>query len=142
MTNRKRVSDSISAAGIIAIVRSNSDYFCYEAVEALTMAGINIVEATLTTPGALQLVSKVRQTLPQITMGIGSVLTVQHVEAAVNAGAQFVVTPVLRPDVIAACNKADIPIVCGAYTPTEAQTAHESGADFVKLFPAEMLGAK
>ena len=142
MTNRKWVSDSISAAGLIAIVRSKSDAFCFETVEALGMAGINIVEATLTTPCALQLVTKVRQTLPHITMGIGSVLTVEHVEAAVNAGAQFVVTPVLRPDVIAACNKADIPIVCGAYTPTEAQTAHESGADFVKLFPADTLGAK
>lgn len=142
MTNRKWVSDSISAAGLIAIVRSKSDSSCYEAVEALGLAGCDIVEATLTTPGALELVAKVRKNLPHITMGIGSVLRVEHVQAAVDAGAQFVVTPILRPDVIAACNNADIPIVCGAYTPTEAQTAHECGADFVKLFPADTLGAK
>jgi 2-dehydro-3-deoxyphosphogluconate aldolase/(4S)-4-hydroxy-2-oxoglutarate aldolase len=75
-------------------------------------------------------------------MGIGSVLCVDHVLAAVEAGAQFVVTPVLNTAVIKACNDADLPIVCGAYTPTEAQTAHDAGADFVKLFPADTLGAK
>jgi len=142
MTNRKSVSDTVSAAGLIAIVRSKSDAFCFEAVTALGAAGCNVVEATLTTPGALNLVTDVRERLPHITMGIGSVLCVDHVLAAVDAGAQFVVTPVLNTAVIKACNDADLPIVCGAYTPTEAQTAHDAGADFVKLFPADTLGAK
>lgn len=142
MTNRKSVSDTVSAAGLIAIVRSKSDAFCFEAVTALGVAGCNVVEATLTTPGALNLVTYVRERLPNITMGIGSVLCVDHVLAAVDAGAQFVVTPVLNTAVIKACNDADLPIVCGAYTPTEAQTAHDAGADFVKLFPADTLGAK
>lgn len=142
MTNRKSVSDTVSAAGLIAIVRSRSDAFCFEAVTALGVAGCNVVEATLTTPGALNLVTDVRERLPHITMGIGSVLCVDHVLAAVDAGAQFVVTPVLNTSVIKACNDADLPIVCGAYTPTEAQTAHDAGADFVKLFPADTLGAK
>ncbi len=142
MTNRKSVSDTVSAAGLIAIVRSKSDAFCFEAVTALGVAGCNVVEATLTTPGALNLVTDVRERLPHITMGIGSVLCVDHVLAAVEAGAQFVVTPILNTAVIKACNDADLPIVCGAYTPTEAQTAHDAGADFVKLFPADTLGAK
>jgi 2-dehydro-3-deoxyphosphogluconate aldolase/(4S)-4-hydroxy-2-oxoglutarate aldolase len=142
MTNRKSVSDTVSAAGLIAIVRSKSDAFCFEAVTALGAAGCNVVEATLTTPGALNLVTDVRERLPHITMGIGSVLCVDHVLAAVDAGAQFVVTPILNTAVIKACNDADLPIVCGAYTPTEAQTAHDAGADFVKLFPADTLGAK
>jgi 2-dehydro-3-deoxyphosphogluconate aldolase/(4S)-4-hydroxy-2-oxoglutarate aldolase len=142
MTNRKWVSENIFTAGLVAIVRSKSDDFCFEAVAALGAGGCNIVEATLTTPGALKLVSKVREQLPNITMGIGSVLTVDHVLAASDAGAQFVVTPILNTAVIKACNDADLPIVCGAFTPTEAQTAHDAGADFVKLFPAETLGAK
>ena len=142
MTNRKSVSDTVSAAGLIAIVRSKSDAFCFEAVDALGTAGCNVVEATLTTPGALSLVTDVRKRLPHITMGIGSVLCVDHVLAVVDAGAQFVVTPVLNTAVIKACNDADLPIVCGAYTPSEAQTAHDAGADFVKLFPADTLGAK
>lgn len=142
MTNRKSVSDTVSAAGLIAIVRSKSDAFCFEAVDALGKAGCNVVEATLTTPGALKLVTDVRERLPNITMGIGSVLCVDHVLAAVDAGAQFIVTPILSTAVIKACNDADLPIVCGAYTPTEAQTAHDAGADFVKLFPADTLGAK
>lgn len=142
MTNRKSVSDTVSEAGLIAIVRSKSDAFGFEAVDALGMGGCRVVEATLTTPGALKLVTDVRERLPNITMGIGSVLCVDHVLAAVDAGAQFVVTPILSTAVIKACNDADLPIVCGAYTPTEAQTAHNAGADFVKLFPAETLGAK
>jgi 2-dehydro-3-deoxyphosphogluconate aldolase/(4S)-4-hydroxy-2-oxoglutarate aldolase len=142
MTNRKWVSDNISSAGLIAIVRSKSDDFCIEAVTALGAGGCHFVEATLTTPGALKLVSKVREQLPNITMGIGSVLNVDHVLAAVDAGAQFVVTPILNTAVIKACNDADLPIVCGAFTPTEAQNAYDAGADFVKLFPAETLGAK
>jgi 2-dehydro-3-deoxyphosphogluconate aldolase/(4S)-4-hydroxy-2-oxoglutarate aldolase len=142
MTNRKWVSDTVSASGLIAIVRSKSPEFCFEAVSAVGSGGCNVVEATLTTPGALELITRVREELPHITMGIGSVLSVDHVRAAVHAGAQFVVTPILSTDVIKACNDADLPIVCGAYTPTEAQTAHEAGADFVKLFPADTLGAK
>jgi len=142
MTNRKSVSATISTAGLIAIVRSKSDDYCFEAVSALGTAGCDVIEATLTTPGALNLVSDVRERLPGITMGIGSVRSVDHVLAAVDAGAQFVVTPILNTTVIKACNDHDLPIVCGAYTPTEAQIAHDSGADFVKLFPADTLGAK
>lgn len=142
MTNRISVSDTVSAAGLIAIVRAKSDAFCLEAIDALSVGGCTVVEATLTTPNALDLVTKVRTRLPRITMGIGSVTNVDHVLAAVDAGAQFVVTPILNVSVIKACNDADVPIICGAFTPTEAQMAYEAGADFVKLFPAETLGAK
>ena len=73
-------------------------------------------------------------------MGVGTVLDETTARLALLAGAQFVVTPVLRPDVIALCNRYSRPIVSGAYTPTEALTAHEAGADFIKIFPADGLG--
>jgi 2-dehydro-3-deoxyphosphogluconate aldolase/(4S)-4-hydroxy-2-oxoglutarate aldolase len=76
----------------------------------------------------------------RILMGVGSVIDPQTVDAAVAAGAEFIVTPVTKPEVIAAANRLNKPIASGAFTPTECLLAHESGADFVKLFPAEFNG--
>ena len=75
-------------------------------------------------------------------MGVGTVLDTETCRAAILAGAQFVVTPVCRPEIIQMSRRYDKPVVCGAYTPTEALTAHEAGADFIKLFPADGLGPK
>ena len=73
-------------------------------------------------------------------MGVGTVLDPETCRAAILAGAEFVVTPVTKPDVIRLANRYGKPIVSGAFTPTEALLAYESGADFVKLFPADQLG--
>src|SRR5205823_14824510 len=76
----------------------------------------------------------------QILMGVGTVLDTETCRAALLAGAEFVVTPVFKIDVIRLCNRYGKPIACGAYSPTEALTAYESGADFIKIFPADQLG--
>jgi 2-dehydro-3-deoxyphosphogluconate aldolase/(4S)-4-hydroxy-2-oxoglutarate aldolase len=76
----------------------------------------------------------------KLLMGVGSVLDPETCRAAILAGAEFVVTPVTKPDVIRLANRYGKPIAVGAFTPTEALTAHESGADFIKLFPAEFAG--
>jgi 2-dehydro-3-deoxyphosphogluconate aldolase/(4S)-4-hydroxy-2-oxoglutarate aldolase len=73
-------------------------------------------------------------------MGVGSVLDEETVRLAVAAGAEFVITPTTKLEVIRACNRFDRPIACGAFTPTEAQAAYEAGADFIKVFPADALG--
>src|SRR5262249_28137476 len=73
-------------------------------------------------------------------IGVGTVLNVEAAEAAIGAGAQFVVTPTLSPAVIRACVARGTPILSGALTPTEALAAHEAGADMVKLFPAPLGG--
>lgn len=73
-------------------------------------------------------------------MGVGTVLDEATARLAMLAGAEYVVTPVMLPEVIAACRRYSVPIVCGAMTPTEALAAHEAGADFVKIFPADNLG--
>jgi 2-dehydro-3-deoxyphosphogluconate aldolase/(4S)-4-hydroxy-2-oxoglutarate aldolase len=75
-------------------------------------------------------------------MGVGSVLDAETARAALLAGAEFVVTPVVRADVIRLCNRYGKPIASGAFTPTEALTAHELGSDFIKIFPADQLGPK
>ncbi len=97
----------------------------------------------MTTPNALQVIADVRRTFgDKVLAGVGSILDVKSAEAALSAGAEYVITPVLRPDVIAYCNRVGKPVFAGCYTPTEAQTAHELGADFIKIFPADGLGPK
>jgi 2-dehydro-3-deoxyphosphogluconate aldolase/(4S)-4-hydroxy-2-oxoglutarate aldolase len=99
------------------------------------------MEVTMTTPNALQVITTVTQRFgDEILMGVGSVIAPQTARDAVVAGAQFIVTPVTKPAVIAAANHLGKPIASGAFTPTECLLAHESGADFVKLFPAEFNG--
>jgi 2-dehydro-3-deoxyphosphogluconate aldolase/(4S)-4-hydroxy-2-oxoglutarate aldolase len=73
-------------------------------------------------------------------VGAGTLLTESQAGAAVDAGAEFLVSPVLRPELMTVALAAETPILLGAYTPTECQAAHELGADFVKLFPADTLG--
>jgi 2-dehydro-3-deoxyphosphogluconate aldolase/(4S)-4-hydroxy-2-oxoglutarate aldolase len=97
----------------------------------------------MTTPNALKVIADVRRTFgDKVLAGVGSVLDVKTAEAALAAGAEYVITPVLKPDVIAFCKSVGKPIFAGCYSPTEAQTAYELGADFIKIFPAEGLGPK
>jgi len=109
--------------------------------EALYEGGVTGLEVTMTTPNALQVISDVSKRFgKKVLVGVGTVLDPETCRAAILAGAQFAVTPVLRPEVIKMCNRYGVPIAAGAYTPTEALTAYESGADFVKIFPADQLG--
>ncbi len=99
------------------------------------------MEIPMTTPDALQSIDAVKKKFgDKIVMGVGSVLDPHTARAAILVGADFVVTPVTNPGIIKTCNRYLRPIVCGAYTPTEALLAHESGADFIKIFPADNLG--
>jgi 2-dehydro-3-deoxyphosphogluconate aldolase/(4S)-4-hydroxy-2-oxoglutarate aldolase len=127
--------------GIIAIVRADSSDQLIEAAEALYAGGVTAMEVTMTTPNALQVIGDVTARFgSKLLMGVGSVLDPETCRAAILAGAEFVVTPVTKPDVIRLANRYGKPIAAGAFTPTEMLTAHESGADFIKLFPAEFAG--
>lgn len=127
--------------GIVAILRAESSGQLLDATEALALGGVLAVEVTMTTPDALQVINEVKLKLgDSVLVGVGSVLDPETCRAAIIAGAEFVVTPVTRRDVIRICNRYGKPIICGAFTPTEALLAHESGADFIKLFPADQAG--
>ena len=135
------IIDRILNPGIVAIIRADSSEQLIDAAAALYEGGVTGMEVTMTTPNALQVIGEVRKKFGEkVLIGVGSVLDTETARAAILAGAEFVVTPVTRPEVIALCNRYSKPIASGAYTPTEALTAHESGADFVKLFPADQLG--
>jgi 2-dehydro-3-deoxyphosphogluconate aldolase/(4S)-4-hydroxy-2-oxoglutarate aldolase len=94
----------------------------------------------MTTPGALAMVAEVSQKLPGILLGLGTVLDAETAREGVDAGAAFIVTPGLRPEVIQACRELGVPIFSGALTPTEVAAAADLEADIIKIFPAEFFG--
>lgn len=127
--------------GIIAIIRADSSEGVVQAAEALLAGGVTAMEVTMTTPNAIAVIEEIAGRLgDRIVLGVGSVIDPETLRAAVGVGAQFVVTPVTKTEVIAAANLLGKPIASGAFTPTECLLAHESGADFVKLFPADQVG--
>jgi 2-dehydro-3-deoxyphosphogluconate aldolase/(4S)-4-hydroxy-2-oxoglutarate aldolase len=130
----------IIAKRIVAIVRLERYDRAVEVARALADGGITAIEFTLTGDGANEAIAACRAALPDILVGVGTVLDELASSAAITAGAQFVVTPALRPKVILSCKAYGVPILCGALTPTEALTAHELGADMIKIFPARTVG--
>ncbi|HWL54418.1 MAG TPA: bifunctional 4-hydroxy-2-oxoglutarate aldolase/2-dehydro-3-deoxy-phosphogluconate aldolase [Chthoniobacteraceae bacterium] len=139
--NKLEIIDRLLNPGIIAIIRADRPDRLLKAAEALCAGGVPTMEISMTTPGALEAIAEVARTLgPPIVIGVGTVLDPETARAALLAGAQFVVTPVFRPEVISLCHRYGVPVFSGAYTPTEALVAHECGADFIKLFPADQLG--
>lgn len=127
--------------GIIAVVRAQQSDQVIPLSEALIAGGVTAIEITMTTPDAIAAIRAARQTFgDRALIGVGTVLDAATCRAAVTAGAEFVVTPICRTELVAIAHSVDRPIMIGAYTPTEAQLAHEAGADFIKIFPADTLG--
>lgn len=139
MSNRKDVVEFISRDRISAIVRTNTTEAARKGIQAAVNGGFRILEFTLTTPGAFALMTEFRKH-SELAIGAGTVLTVEQVRESKEAGAQFVVSPVLNPDVITEAHRQDLAVIPGAATPTELEKAHHLGADFVKLFPAPAGG--
>lgn len=105
----------------------------------LVAAGLPILEFALTTPDAPRLIAEA-STVDGIIIGAGTVMTTQNARDAIDAGARFLLTPGLRPEVAEEANRQGVPIVLGAMTPTEVATAVDLGATAVKVFPAARLG--
>ena len=131
----------IRETGVIAIMRAQSSDQLIAAADAIKAGGVRVIEVTMTTPGALEVISQaVERYGEEVLFGAGSVLDPETARAAILAGAGFVVAPTLKIDMVTLCNRYSIPVMPGIYTPTEALTAWEAGADMVKLFPASFGG--
>ena len=132
----------IEACGIVAIIRANSANELIEAAAAIHAGGVNVIEVTMTTPNALQVINDVSSTYGDtVLVGAGSVLDAETARAVMLSGADFVVSPVTKPDVIEICNRYGKVVIPGAFTPTEILMAWETGADYVKVFPSSGVGA-
>lgn len=128
--------------GIIAVVRAPRAELCVPLAESLIAGGVLAIEITMTTPHAISAIRETKRAIgDRGIIGVGTVLDVATCTSALEAGAEFVVSPILRPELVAPAHAAGRPIMLGAYTPTEAQLAHEAGSDFIKIFPADGLGA-
>jgi len=131
----------IEETGVIAILRASSANKLIQACSALMEGGIRAVEVTLTTPGALQTIEQARRNFPaQFFFGAGSVTTLDQAQQAITAGAQFLVSPTINPEVIAYCVQMDIPACPGGFTATEIFNGWQAGARWIKVFPASVGG--
>ncbi|MHC5065373.1 MAG: bifunctional 4-hydroxy-2-oxoglutarate aldolase/2-dehydro-3-deoxy-phosphogluconate aldolase [Planctomycetota bacterium] len=122
-----------------AILRSPHEAAVAPAMQAVVDAGFKAIEFTLNTPGALSRIAEFAAN-DELLVGAGTVLNCEEAEAAVEAGASFLVSPVTDVDVISWCKQNDILAIPGTYTPTEMLLAHRSGAQIVKLFPGPTEG--
>lgn len=138
-------TDLILTHRLVAILRLDSLDHVEPLVDVLLDAGVRCLELTLTNPQAPMWVERLLRSNPRFrngeaSLGIGSVRTAEEAKRVLEAGAQFVVTPIVATEAIRLCVERGVPIGAGAYTPTEIAMAWESGASIVKVFPARSLG--
>jgi 2-dehydro-3-deoxyphosphogluconate aldolase/(4S)-4-hydroxy-2-oxoglutarate aldolase len=138
---RAAIVRAVESCGVVAVIRLQDPAKLQGVVEALAAGGVRALEVTMTVPGAVELIRTLAPTLSSdFLLGAGTVLNAETAERVIDAGAKFVVSPVLRPDVIAAAHRHGVPMMPGCFSPTEILTAWELGADIVKVFPATALG--
>ncbi len=140
MRTREQILEAVLDCGVIAIVRLKDGGRLRETAEAVYAGGVRTIEFTLNTPGALEAIQSCRDAMRDAIIGAGTVLTAQDAEAALDAGAEIVVSPGTNAEVIEAAHRRGAVAIPGAYTPTEIARAMELGADLIKLFPAKGLG--
>jgi len=139
--SRAAIVRAIEASGVIAVIRLQDPARLRAVVDALAAGGVRALEVTMTVPGAVELIRALAPTLSaEFLLGAGTVVNAETAERVIDAGARFVVSPVLRPEVIAVGHRHDVPVMPGCFSPTEILTAWEAGADVVKVFPATALG--
>lgn len=136
-----RTIDRIMAVGVIPVVRAPSGDLAARAVDAIRAGGIDVIELTMTVPGAVSLIEELaNRFVDEIVIGAGTVLDAETARACMIAGAAFIVSPILDVATIACCRRHGIPVIPGALTPTEVVRAAQAGADMIKVFPCGALG--
>ncbi len=132
----------IEDAGVVAVLRGVPADQLIDIADALREGGVTAIEVTADTPGVVDLIDEVSASFAdgETTIGAGTVIDAETARNVQLAGAEFVVSPSLHEDVIETCNRYGTVVAPGVMTPTEAITAYEAGADFVKVFPAATVG--
>ncbi|PYS57388.1 MAG: 2-dehydro-3-deoxyphosphogluconate aldolase [Acidobacteria bacterium] len=139
--NKTDVLQRIRDTGLIPVVRAESADLAMRAVEAIKAGGVDVLEVTMTVPGAIDVIAKLAATFgTEVVIGAGTVLDPDTANKCVQAGAQFIVSPALNEETIAFCRANDVAVFPGALTPTEVVRAWNVGADAVKVFPAGAVG--
>lgn len=139
--NRDHTLAAIERVGVIAVIRADSPDAMVDLARSLVEGGITACEITMTVPGAIDAIRNVSGELgDDAIVGVGTVLDPATAEAAIEAGAEFVVSPILDPEVIDVAHRHDKVAIPGALSPIEVVAAWNAGADVVKIFPANHFG--
>jgi len=139
--SRSRIIEAISGLGIIPCWRHDDTSGIIEASRCLSDVGMTTVELTMTTPGNLRLIERAASELPAGTIiGAGTVLDAETARMAILAGAHYIVSPALVPELVPLCHRYDVALVMGVCSPTEILTAKSLGADMLKIFPGYLGG--
>jgi len=141
MESRLDIAARLTELGIVAVIRTPTCELVAPVCDALAAGGVVALEVTMTVPDALRALREVKAKFgDQVLLGAGTILNAIQCHAAIDAGAEYVISPITKLEIIEAAHQRQKPVMLGAYTPTEAQLAHEAGADFIKIFPADKLG--
>ncbi len=134
------VLKALSKIGLVPVLRAESEAQALALADAIAAGGVNVLEVTMTVPGAIRVMRRLAEERPDILIGAGTVLDPETARMCILEGAQFVVSPALNVRTIEMCHRYGVAVLPGALTPTEIVTAWEAGADVVKIFPASALG--
>lgn len=138
---RESLTEKIIESRAVAVIRMTDSNRLIHVVEALREGGLTAVEVTMTVPNALRLIEDVARELGDaVVLGVGSILDAATAQRAIDAGARYVVSPIFKQEILDVAHRNGCPAMPGAFTPTEVLRAQESGADIVKIFPADVVG--
>ncbi|AEN74173.1 2-dehydro-3-deoxyphosphogluconate aldolase/4-hydroxy-2-oxoglutarate aldolase [Rhodothermus marinus SG0.5JP17-172] len=138
---RHEIVSELIRRGAVAVIRMSDPERLVRVVEAICEGGVTAIEITMSVPRAFQMIEEVARRLGDVALvGAGSVLDAETARLVIEAGARYVVSPVFKPEIIQTAHRYDVPALPGAFTPTEILSAHEAGADIVKVFPADVVG--
>jgi 2-dehydro-3-deoxyphosphogluconate aldolase / (4S)-4-hydroxy-2-oxoglutarate aldolase len=134
----------LAQAKLVAIIRLPDLSGAVEMSRALVSGGFKVLEFTLNSPGALEAITKVRDAFStqDVMVGAGTVLTADEARSAIDAGAEFCISPTLKLPVIEVCKREGVMVIPAGFTPTEIEAAWDAGADVVKVFPSRAVGPK
>ncbi len=138
---REETVKTLIDAGAVAVIRLSDPGKLVKVAEAIYQGGVSGIEITMTVPNAIGVIADASREIGKyMNVGVGSVLDAETAQKAIDAGAKYVVSPIFKREIVDVAHKNGVPAMPGAFTPTEIQTAYESGADIVKVFPADVVG--
>lgn len=130
----------VKKTGLVPVLRAESEEQGFALAEAILAGGVDVLEVTMTVPGAVSLIRRLVKEKPEILVGAGTVLDAKTAQQCLDEGAQFVVSPGFDAATVELCRKQEIAVLPGALTPTEVMNAWKAGADVIKVFPASAMG--
>ena len=134
------IREKLASIGIIPVIKINDAEKAVPLARALCAGGLSAAEVTFRTPAAAEAIRRIRAEVPEVCVCAGTVLNAETAERAVEAGAEAVISPGTNPAVVKWCLEMGVPVIPGCATPTEVEACMRMGLDFVKLFPAEVVG--